>query len=67
MKNLYLGEVKTIPFKDFLIVPFSKDWLNANNGEPIVFDAKLTLNGKLILTGSLSKLVRTKDVDASVS
>ena len=65
LKNLYLGKVKTAPFKDFLLIPLSKEWYQANDGKPIVFDARLTLNGKLVLTGSLSKLVSTKEVDTN--
>ncbi len=62
MKEIDLGQVKTTPFKDFLLIPFSKDWLVANDGNQIVFDSKLTLNGKLVLVGTLSKLARTKEV-----
>ena len=63
MRETDLGQVKTTTFKDSLLIPLSRDWLAANDGKQIVFDSKLTLDGKLVLTGSLSKLVRTKDVD----
>ena len=65
LKAIDLPQVKTTSSKDFLLIPLEKSWLNVNDGKPIVFDARLTKNGKLILTGSLSKLVRTNEVDTN--
>ncbi len=65
MKTIPLDPVKTIPFKDdFILVAMSKDFLRANDGKQLVFDVKLTLDGKLKLCASLSKLSHnSKDVD----
>jgi len=61
-----LGQVKTTLFKDFLLIPLSKEWLSANDEKPIIFEAKLTKNGKLQLCAELSKLSqRCKEVDTN--
>ena len=65
MKNLNLGEVKTTPFKDFLLISLSKDWLAVNEEKALVFEAKLTKNGKLELSASLSALDGSKRVDTN--
>lgn len=62
MKNINLGKYLAHFFGGYLLLAFSKEWLKLNNGKPIVFDAKLE-NGKLILSGSLERLDRTKEVD----
>ena len=62
LKEINLDSVKTIPFQDFLVIPISKEFLIANNGKQIVFDSKLTLDGKLVLVGTLTKLARTEEV-----
>ncbi len=64
MNQRKLPSVKTTLFKDFLLIPFSKDWLAVNEGKPLVFEAKLTKNGKLQLCAELSKLSQgCKEVD----
>ncbi len=62
MKSLDLGQVKSILFKDYVIIPIAKEFLIVNQNNPIIFKAEIALNGKLVLTGSLSKLVSTKEV-----
>ena len=65
MKSLDLGQVKKTPFKDFLVIPLEKKWLLINDGNPIIFHAKLKLNGELVLASSLAKLASTKKVIAN--
>jgi len=59
LKEINLDSVKTIPLQDFLVIPISKKFLIANNGKQIVFEAKLTLDGKLQLCAELSKLTQS--------
>ncbi len=63
LKNLDFGKVKTSFFKDNLLISLSKDWLAINEGKPLVFEAKLTKNGKLELSASLAALDSSKEVD----
>ena len=62
MKVLKLDNVITNIFDDYLIIPLSKQWLFLNNKKPIEFSVEVKEN-KLILSGSLERLDRTKDVD----
>ena len=57
-----VGKIFTKQFDDYLIIPFSKQWLSLNDGRPIEFSVEVKEN-KLILSGSLERLDRTKDVD----
>ncbi len=63
MNQRKLPSVKTTLFKDFLLIPLSKDWLAVNEGKSLVFEAKLTKNGKLELSSRLAALDRSKEVD----
>ena len=63
--NRDLGFVTTKIFDNYLIIPFSKDWIYLNAGKPIEFNVVLTKEGKLVLSGLLSDLDRTKDVSAN--
>ncbi len=65
MKALDLGQVRTTSFKDFLVIPLEKKWLDVNDGKPIIFHAELKLNGELVLASSLAKLASTKKVIAN--
>ena len=57
-----MGQVQTTPLDDFLLIPLSKKWLFVNEGKPLVFEAKLTKNGKLELSASLAALDSSKEV-----
>jgi len=57
-----MGQVQTTPLDDFLFIPLSKKWLFVNEGKPLVFEAKLTKNGKLELSASLAALDSSKEV-----
>ena len=61
LRNITLGKCRAHFYNDKLILGLSGDWLKLNDGKPIVFDAKIE-NGKLILSGSLERLDRTKEV-----
>ncbi len=64
MNQRKLPSVKTISFKNFLLISLSKDWLAVNEEKALVFEAKLTKNGKLQLCADLSKLSQScKEVD----
>ena len=68
MKEINLGKVKTIPFDKYLTIALSQEWLGANDCKPLEFDAKLTLDGELVLRASLEGLSRkTKEVITNVS
>ena len=60
--GVVLDKIITKQFDDFLIIPFSKDWLSLNNNNPIEFSVEVK-EGKLILSGNLASLDRTKGVD----
>lgn len=65
MKEIRRDKVKTFRFDKYLAIPLSDNWLEANNGKPLEFDAKLTLDGHLVLSATLEKLSdRTKEVDS---
>ena len=61
-KDVVLDKIITKQFDDFLIIPFSKQWLLLNNNNPIEFSVEVK-KGKLVLSGNLDSLDRTKDVD----
>jgi len=56
-----LNPVKTFPYNDFLLIVFSKNWLQVNDGKPLDFEAKL-IEGQLVLSAKLARLERTKEV-----
>ncbi|PBO84539.1 MAG: hypothetical protein COA77_08850 [Thaumarchaeota archaeon] len=60
-----LDKITTKQFDDFLIIPFSKEWLSLNDGKQIEFSIHVTENN-LVLSGKLASLDRTKDVDTNV-
>jgi len=62
LKEINLGTTKGHVFEEFLIVSLSKKWLFVNEGKPLVFEAKLTKNGKLELSASLAALDSSKEV-----
>ncbi len=59
--GVVLDKITTKQFDDYLIIPFSKEWLSLNNDKPIEFSVQVKEN-KLILSGCLERLDRTKDV-----
>lgn len=65
MKERILDPIKTKPFDKFLILALEDRWLQVNDGKPLVFEAKLTKNGKLELSASLAALDSSKDVDTN--
>ena len=63
--DVVLDKITTTRFDDFLIIPISKQWLFLNNEKPIEFSVQVK-EGKLVLSGDLAILDRTKDVDSNV-
>lgn len=63
--RITLDKITTKEFDDFLIIPFSKQWLSLNDDKPIEFFVEVK-ESKLILSGNLASLDRTKDVDTNV-
>ena len=57
-------KIFTKQFDDYLIIPFSKQWLSLNDDKPIEFSVEVK-EGKLVLSGNLASLDRTKDVDTN--
>jgi len=62
--ELSLDPVKTRSFNDFLLIPLSKKWLQVNDGNPLVFEAKLE-GGQLVLCANLARLQSTKEVNTN--
>ena len=60
--NVDVSKITTKQFDDYLIIPFSKDWLSLNNNKQIEFSVEVK-ESKLVLSGNLVSLDRTKDVD----
>jgi len=60
-----VGKITTKQFDDFLIISFSRQWISLNNDKPIEFSIQVKEN-KLILSGCLERLDRTKGVDTNV-
>ena len=58
-------KIFTKQFDDYLIIPFSKQWLSLNDDKPIEFSVEVK-EGKLVLSGNLAILDRTKGVDTNV-
>ena len=63
--DVVLDKITTKQFDNYLIIPFSKQWLSLNNDKPIEFFVEVK-EGKLVLSGKLDSLDRTKDVDTNV-
>ena len=67
MKELNLGKVRTTNFGQYIVLGLSNKWLQANSGKSIEFDAKLTLDGELVLSARLEKLSeRIQEVNENV-
>ena len=67
MKEISLGKIKSHLFGDYLTLAISKEFLDANGGKPLEFEAKLTEKGRLVLSAPVQGLSdRTKDVDSNV-
>ncbi|MCH7969007.1 MAG: hypothetical protein IH841_07180 [Thaumarchaeota archaeon] len=56
MKDLDLDKTTSHSFSDYEIIALSKEFRHANDGKPLIFEAKLTKDGKLELCANLSKL-----------
>ncbi len=65
LKSRELGKAKTFPFEKHWILAFDNRWLQVNDKKPLVFEVKLTKNGKLELSASLSALDSSKEVDTN--
>jgi len=64
LKKIKLGTISTQFFDNFLIIGLDRKWISVNNEKPIEFSVEVKEN-KLILSGSLERLDRTKDVDTN--
>ena len=62
--SVEVGKISTKQFDDYLIIPFSKQWLSLNDDKPIEFSVEVK-EGKLVLSGNLAILDRTKGVDTN--
>ena len=62
--SVEVGKISTKQFDDYLIIPFSKQWLSLNDDKPIEFSVEVK-EGKLVLSGNLVSLDRTKGVDTN--
>ena len=63
MKDLDLDKITSHSFSDYEIIALSKEFRQVNDGKPLVFESKLTKNGKLELSASLAALDSSKDVN----
>ena len=61
MKERNLGLLNAKKFDRYLVVGFSDRWLDLNAGKDIVFDVKLTKEGRLVLSAKLCELDRTNE------
>lgn len=59
-----LGKIKSHISDKAVVVAFSKDWLDANDGKPLEFQVKIEKN-QLVLSANLESLDRTKEVDTN--
>ena len=59
--RVVVGKITTKEFDDYLIIPFSKQWLLLNNNNPIEFLVEVK-ESKLILSSTLASLDRTRSV-----
>ena len=62
--SVKVGKISTRQFDNYLIIPFSKQWLSLNDDKPIEFSVEVK-EGKLVLSGNLVSLDRTKGVDTN--
>jgi len=63
--RVVVGKITAKQFDDFLIIPFSKDWISLNDNKPIEFFVEVK-ESKLILSSTLASLDRTRSVDTDV-
>lgn len=63
--GVVLDKITTKQFDNYLIISFSKNWLSLNDDKPIEFFVEVKEN-KLVLSGKLASLDRTKDVVTNV-
>ena len=63
LKEISLEAVEAKPYHEFLIIPLEKSWLKVNNEKPLIFEVKITKNGKLELSSRLAALDSSKEVD----
>ena len=63
--SIVIGKITTKQFDNFLIIPFSKKWLLLNDDNSIEFLVEVK-EGKLVLSGNLTRLDRIKDIDDNV-
>ena len=59
--RVVVGKITTKQFDDFLIIPFSKQWLLLNNNNPIEFLDEVK-ESKLILSSTVASLDRIRSV-----
>jgi hypothetical protein len=59
-----LGIIKSHISDKAAVIAFSKEWLDANEGKPLEFEAKIEKN-RLVLSANLESLDRTKEVDTN--
>ena len=59
--RVVVGKITAKRFDDFLIIPFSKDWISLNDDRPIEFLVEVK-ESKLILSSTLASLDRTRSV-----
>ena len=63
-----MDPIRTKPFDKFLILALEERWLRVNQGKPLVFEAKLSMDGKLEFSARLAKLSgNSKEVDTMES
>ncbi len=60
--GIVIGKITTKQFDNFLIIPFASDWISLNDNNQIEFSV-VVKESKLVLSGNLSSLDRTKEVD----
>lgn len=61
LKDLDLDKTTSHSFSDYEIIALSKEFRHANDGKPLVFEAKLE-GGQLVLCANLARLQSTKEV-----
>ena len=60
--GIKVGKISTQQFDNYLLIPFSKDWLSLNDNNQIEFLIEIK-EGCLVLSGHLSNVDRTRKVD----
>lgn len=59
-----LGKIKSTIFSDSMIIALKNEWMLANAGNPLEFEAKIEKN-RLVLSAKLETLDKTKEVDTN--